>query len=336
MEGGNKLSTNNDFQINEDMIEKNEKDLEKNKLASDSIDSKVDDEIQIDDTNTEDNAENTVEEAVEDTLLDPEQERIMKITARLEDKEYKMSTLKLALYLGELLIKNGAETYRVEDSVIRICKSRGYNHINCFTTPTVLIISDDKFDGLCFMKTINSRGINLHKIALLNNFSRDFVNKIDPDINEEIKELRQIDKEKGYPTWLYLAGTGIGSASFAAILGGNQILTYILTFLTSILATYIYDKTIKYSSIVMFSTILSSVIITSIGVFFHKIGYIDTPSALIVGSIMPLIPGVAFIKSMRDLISGNLMAGTARLFEVFMIFTAIAFGVAVILGIGGI
>lgn len=255
---------------------------------------------------------------------------------RIEDKEYKMNTIKLALFLGELLIKNGAETYRVEDSVIRICKSRGYNYINCFTTPTVIIVSDDRFDGLCFMKTIDSRGMNLNKISLLNNFSREFVNKVDPDIDEEIKELHRIDSTATYPRWVYLLGTGIGSASFAAMLGGNQLLTFILTVLTSIIATFVYDKTIKFSSIVMFSTLLSSLIITGIGVLLHNFGIIPQPSALIVGSIMPLLPGVSFIKSMRDLISGNLVAGTARFFEVFIILTAIASGVALALGLGGI
>lgn len=255
---------------------------------------------------------------------------------RLEDKEYKMQTIKLALFLGELLIKNGAETYRVEDSVIRICKSRGYNHINCFTTPTVIIISDDKFDGLCFMKTIDTRGINLEKISLLNNFSREFVNKVDPDINAEIQELHRIDKLKAYPTSIYFLGTGIASASFAATLGGNQPKTFLLTVLVSIVATYVYDKTIKYSSIIMFSILLSSVVITGMGVMFKHFGLIPRASALIVGSIMPLLPGVAFVKSMRDLISGNLLSGTSRLFEVFVIVTAIASGVALVLGIGGV
>lgn len=51
---------------------------------------------------------------------------------------------------------------------------------------------------------------------------------------------------------------------------------------------------------------------------------------------MPLLPGVAFVKSMRDLISGNLLSGTSRLFEVFVIVTAIASGVALVLGIGGV
>ncbi len=255
---------------------------------------------------------------------------------RLEDKEYKMQTIKLALFLGELLIKNGAETYRVEDSVVRICKSRGYNHVNCFTTPTVIIISDDKFDGLCFMKTIDSRGMNLEKVSLLNNFSREFVNKVDPDINLEIKELHRIDRLKSYPRWIYLLGTGIASASFAATLGGNQIKTFILTIIASMVGTYVFDKTMKYSSIVMFSTLLSSVVITSLGVFFKHFGLIPRIADLTVGSIMPLLPGVSFVKSMRDLISGNLLSGTSRLFEVFIIVTAIASGVALVLGIGGI
>ena len=255
---------------------------------------------------------------------------------RLEDKDYKMQTLKLALFLGELLIKNGAETYRVEDSVLRICKSRGFNHINCFTTPTVIIVSDDKFDGLCFMKTIVSRSINLEKISILNNFSREFVNKTDPDMEEEIKELRKIDKMKAYPPIVYFLGTGIGSAAFAATLGDNRINTFILAAITSIIATYVYDKTIKYSSIVMFATMLSSIIITFMGVVFSNMGLVHQPTALVVGSIMPLLPGVSFIKSMRDLISGNLMSGTARIFEVLMIVLAIASGVALVLGIGGV
>ena len=49
------------------------------------------------------------------------------------------------------------------------------------------------------MKTIDSRGINLNKVSLLNNFSREFVNMVDPDIEEEIEKLHEIDKLKTYP-----------------------------------------------------------------------------------------------------------------------------------------
>lgn len=186
------------------------------------------------------------------------------------------------------------------------------------------------------MKTIDNRGINMHKVSLLNTFSREFVNTVDPNIEDEINKLHEIDKLKTYPKWIYLLSTGIGSAFCAAMLGGNQVSTFILTVLTSILAIFIFDKTLKYSSISMFATMLASSVITICGVIFHKFNMIPDASYLIVGSIMPLLPGVAFIKCMRDLISGSLMSGAARIFEVFIILAAIASGVALVIGIGGV
>ena len=104
----------------------------------------------------------------------------------------KKDVLWLALFIGELMLINGAETYRVEDTIIRICKSRGFNHINVFTSPTVLIISDYKFDGFSFMKTIESRSTDLQKISLLNNFSREFVSNTEITVEEAKKELKKI------------------------------------------------------------------------------------------------------------------------------------------------
>lgn len=103
---------------------------------------------------------------------------------QVEEPEYKKNILRLALFIGELMLSNGAETYRVEDTIKRICKSRGFNHVNVFTTPTVVIISDDRFDGYSFMKTINRRAINLGRIALLNDFSRDFVKNPEMTVKE--------------------------------------------------------------------------------------------------------------------------------------------------------
>ena len=69
------------------------------------------------------------------------------------------------------MLSNGAETYRVEDSILRICKSRGFNHINVFTSPTVIIISDDRFDGLTFMKTTHLKKFLEMNLKCLNCYS---------------------------------------------------------------------------------------------------------------------------------------------------------------------
>lgn len=52
------------------------------------------------------------------------------------------------------MIKNGVEIFRVEDSVFRICRLRGFYYVNIFIIFIVIIILDEKFDGFLFMKMI--------------------------------------------------------------------------------------------------------------------------------------------------------------------------------------
>ena len=245
----------------------------------------------------------------------------------------KKNILRLALFIGELMLMNGAETYRVEDTIIRICKSRGFNHINVFTSPTAIIISDYRFDGYTFMKTIKKRSIDLNKISLLNNFSRKFVRETELNVKDAMKELKSLINITSYSSSVVNFSTGIGSAFFAGLLGGNDINTFISTFITSILAVIIYNKIMKISSIPAFSSLVASTFIASIGVLLSHLNIIISPEMLIVGSIMPLLPGVSLIKGLRDLISGDLISGVARAFDASATAVSIACGVGVVLNV---
>ena len=108
---------------------------------------------------------------------------------------YKKDVLRLATFIGQLMLSNGAETYRVDDTIKRICSSRGFTHINVFMAPNTIIVSDDRFDGYTFMKVIESRCINLNKIDLLNDFSRRFVSQADMSVGNAIKELKNIEEK---------------------------------------------------------------------------------------------------------------------------------------------
>lgn len=249
------------------------------------------------------------------------------------NSNYKKGILRVALFLGELMLENGAETYRVEDTVLRICKSRGFNHINCFTSPTVIIISDNRFDGFTFMKTIKSRSIDLDKISQLNDFSRKFVSDTNIDMKDAMKELKLISNSTSYSDITKYISTGIGSAFFAGLVEGNNIPTFIGTFITSILAVKIYNKIIKVSTISAFASLIAAIFIAAIGVVLTQLNIINTPTMLVVGSIMPLLPGVSFIKGLRDLISGDLISGVARAFDAGVTAVSIACGVALVLNI---
>ena len=247
--------------------------------------------------------------------------------------DYKKNVLRLALFIGELMLMNGAETSRVEDTIIRICRSRNFNHINVFTSPTAIIISDYRFDGYTFMKTIKRRSIDLNKISLLNNFSREFVSNTDLSVKDAIKELKSLVNITSYTQLEINFYTGIGSEFFAGLLGGNNIITFISTFITSILAVIIYNKIMKLSTIPAFSSLVSSTFIALVGVILSHFNILSAPEMLIVGSIMPLLPGVSFIKGLRDLINGDLISGVARAFDASVTAISIACGVGIILNI---
>lgn len=245
------------------------------------------------------------------------------------NNNYKKDVLRLATFTGQLMLANGAETFRVEDTVKRICKSRGFSHINVFMAPNTIIVSDDRFDGYSFMKVIENRCINLNVIDVLNNFSRKFVNNVDMSIDEAINELKYLEYKSPHTQREINIWTAIGSSSFAVLVGGDNLITFILTLITSVIAMMTFEKVKKISNIPVFATLVASMIIGFCGVGLVEFGILNTPKMLIVGSIMPLLPGVPFIKAIRDLVSGELMSGVGRAIDAGLIATAIAVGVGI-------
>lgn len=241
--------------------------------------------------------------------------------------KYKKDVLRLATFIGQLMLANGAETFRVEDTVKRICKSRGFSHINVFMAPNTIIVSDDRFDGYTFMKVIESRCINLNLIDVLNDFSRRFVSDTDMPIDKAIYELKNLEYKPPHTQRAVNIWTAIGSSSFAVLVGGDNVLTFMLTLITSVIAMITFEKVKQVSNIPVFATLVASMIIGFCGIGLVEVGILDTPKMLIVGSIMPLLPGVPFIKAIRDLVSGELMSGVGRVIDAGIIATAIAVGV---------
>lgn len=54
---------------------------------------------------------------------------------------------------------------------------------------------------------------------------------------------------------------------------------------------------------------------------------------IIIGSLMPLVPGVPLTNSVRDLLSGDLLAGMSRGVEALLTSLSIAGGVALTISI---
>lgn len=238
-------------------------------------------------------------------------------------------TLQIALRAGEILVKNGAEMYRVEETIVRICESQGITTVTPLALPTLILVSDDYGQNAVYPKNIKKRSNNINKIALVNDFSRKFVSgKI--ALTEAMDMLEAINTHKGYPYWLILIAAGVGCGIFAVLVGG-KLGDLIAAFAASCIAVWVNDTIFARVKTVFTGNFVASMFVGLISVISFKIKLVDNLDNIIVGAALALVPGVAFTAGIRDFISGDLVSGIARIGEAVLVAIAIAFGVGSIL-----
>jgi len=247
----------------------------------------------------------------------------------------KKKTLVLALYAAEIMLKNGGETYRVEDTIIRICKAANISYVEAFVTPTGIFISVDegKKDEyvFSFIKRIKNRTIDLDKVSQVNDFSRRFTTT-DLTIEEGMEILRKIDRAPKYNKYLRLLGAGVSSAFFALMLQ-STIYDFISSFLIG-MCVYLSVAFVEnlQSNLFIQNLIGGSVasLLAILAVYMHLGTNIDK---IVISSIMFLLPGVAITNAVRDSISGDLLSGLARAAEAFIIAISVAVGAGLVIKI---
>lgn len=75
-----------------------------------------------------------------------------------------------------------------------------------------------------------------------------------------------------------------------------------------------------------FINTLGGFLITILSILATKVGIVSTPSYSAIGTLMLLVPGLALTNAIRDLINGDLIAGTSRTVEAALVGSALAIG----------
>lgn len=240
--------------------------------------------------------------------------------------------LKTSLLAGEIMLKNGAETYRVEDTMKRICVSSSLEYAETFVTPTGIFVSvdDESHHPITLVKRIEDRTTNLEKVALVNNLSRLYV-KGDIDFETLHLNLKEVEKKQSYKNIFFIIASGFGSAFSCLVFGGN-LLDFIISFIIgSILGINLFylNKTNLYPFII---NVLSGALVCFLAIMIKKYVPINIHlDKVISGSIMPTAPGVAITNAVRDYMYGDLVSGTSRAAEAFMAAVSVAIGTGVVL-----
>ena len=221
-----------------------------------------------------------------------------------------------SIALAAEIVENGGEISRAEETVERICKKAGGRNINVFIIPS-LITASAEFDGerVHAIRRIYKSELNLGKLEDTNNLSR--------KICGEKTQTGAIDYN--YPKWLRLFCTVLATASFCIYFGGSITDALLSGFIGIIVGSIPYKKT-QFN--IFSKTLIEAGIGDALAFLFYLVGVNCHPDKIMTGTIMLLIPGMSIGLSMRDMMSGNLIAGILQLIEALIVAFAIVIAYA--------
>jgi len=246
------------------------------------------------------------------------------------DYDVKESPLivEVCLLAGKIMLQNGAETYRVEDTMVRIASAFGFQHSHSFVTPTGIIFSIEGMEPTKLIR-ITERFTNLEKVSMVNQVSRQ-MSEGTLSLKEAYQQLKIVERSPDtYSLALQIAAASIVSGCFLIMFQGRwaDFLPAVISGGLGFSAVVFLHRLVR---IKFFAEFFASFIIGLVATGFVSFGLGQELDKIIIGSVMPLVPGLLITNAVRDLLAGHLIAGLSKGAEAFLTAFAIGIGVAVV------
>ncbi|WML49926.1 threonine/serine exporter family protein [Neobacillus sp. PS3-34] len=239
--------------------------------------------------------------------------------------------MEVCLLAGKIMLQSGAETYRVEDTMTRMASFFGIRQSHSYVTPTGIIFSAEGNEPTkTKLIRISERSTDLKKVTMVNSISRRISNG-EVGLSEASGLLNEIDSlNLTFPFSIQVAAASIASGCFLIMFNGTWY-----DFFPSLIAGGLGFLGLVYFHrlvpIKFFSEFLASFIIGLLSFLFVKSGVGHELDKIIIGSVMPLVPGLLITNAVRDLMAGHLVSGLSKGAEAFLTAFAIGSGIAVVL-----
>lgn len=233
------------------------------------------------------------------------------------------------LLAGSIILKNGGETYRTEETMTRIAVAAGMDDVNSSATPTSIILSFrcQGQDHTRMIRTPN-RTTDLNKITLVNDVSRRYVGG-SITLKEAYCALCEIDQKKPiYPKWVKHIAAAIASGSFSMLSGGVWF-DFLPTAIAGLTVYGSIERLEKFVNVKFFTEFAAALFGGLVSLLLVAVFPQLNISTLIIGAMIPLFPGIAITNSLRDLMAGDLVAGVSRGVEAML--TAVSVAVATVI-----
>ena len=234
--------------------------------------------------------------------------------------------MEIAMRAGHILLENGAEISRVEETIDRICRHYGIQSANSFVLSNGIFstMGNRREEFFARVQHIPASGAHLNRVAAVNQLSRE-IEEGKHTIEDLERCLDDIENMPGKRNIVQIMASAVGSGAFCLFFGGG-LLDSAAAFLSGMLL-YVYILYGGYRLSRLVEHILGGALVTFLCMGFYHLGLGRNISSMIIGSVIPMIPGVAFTNAIRDLTDGDYIAGSVRMMDTALVVLGIALGV---------
>lgn len=234
--------------------------------------------------------------------------------------------LDCAMDIGEQMLVSGAEVHRAEDSIKRMCTAMGAERTDIFIIPSSMVATVHTKEGESFTQTrrINSVGTDLERLDLLNDLSRRICEKHLSE-TEIRREYERIVKRRRYPFWVECLAYVTIAGAFTLFFGGG-VMDAAVSAIVGLALRFVVLLTDRTLPNKIFAKFACSFLASALAFAAVHLSLITSVDKVIIGNIMLIIPGVGFTTALRDLFTGDSIAGLLRSIEAVLVALAIAAG----------
>lgn len=247
------------------------------------------------------------------------------------EKQDNREALNVAALAGDILLASGAEIFRVEETISRIAQAYGVKSSDAFVLSSGIFLTagSEREEDFARVRHIPLSAARLDRVAAVNQLSREIVEGKHTPM-EARKRLLEIQQMPPKPRLHQVLASGVGSACFCFLFGGDWLDS--LAALASGLFLYLYLLYLvrgRLSKIA--SNISGGALVTMTCILLYQWGMGHHLGEMIIGSIIPLVPGVAFTTAIRDIADEDYIAGAVRMLDALLVTFCIAMGVGIVM-----
>lgn len=242
----------------------------------------------------------------------------------------------LALWAGQLLMQNGAETARVEETVHRLGTGLGCDWLDVLVSPNAIVATTSSGEEFrTKVRRVTGIGVNMTILAEVSDLSyRVNAGKLNRfDLRAQLEHIDML--KPNYNRWAVVVLVGLACAAFSRLFGGDWgvfAATWAAAGL-AMLARQELNRLYFNPLLVTAITALIAGVIANSAALFHLS---SQPRTALAAAVLLLVPGVPLINAAEDLIKGHMVTGIVRGFTGLLISLSIALGLSVAIWLTGV